>query len=159
MVDSINRFKKVTQTLFQEKGREPSVNEIAKKMNVSDREVRKIMKASQESVSLDAPLNDEANGSLTDFLPDHYHPSPDDWAIRRSLKEHLAKALNTLTEREAAVLRLRFGIPDGVEHTLEEVGQQFHVTRERIRQIETKALQKLRNSSRFDLLKSFTSQG
>jgi RNA polymerase primary sigma factor len=159
MIDSINRFRKMSQSLVQEKGREPTVHEIARRMNISEREVRKIMKASQESVSLDAPLNDEEDGYLTDFLQDRYFFSPDDWAVRRSLKEHLTKALNSLTEREAAVLRMRFGIPDGVEHTLEEVGQRFKVTRERIRQIETKALKKLRNSSRFDQLKSFTSQG
>jgi RNA polymerase primary sigma factor len=159
MIDSINRFKKMSQSLVQEKGRKPTVNEVAAKMNISPQEVRKIMKASQESVSLDAPINEEEDGHLTDFIQDNYNASPDDLAIRRSLKEHLDHALNSLTDREAAVLRMRFGIPDGVEHTLEEVGQRFKVTRERIRQIETKALNKLKNSSRADLLKSFASPG
>jgi RNA polymerase primary sigma factor len=158
MIDTINKFKKISQTFIREKGREPTINEIAKRMKMSVRDVRKVIKASQDSVSLDAPINDEQDSYLTDFIQDHYNPTPDDRAVRSSLKEHIAKVLNNLTEREAGVLRMRFGIPDGVEHTLEEVGQRFNVTRERIRQIETKALNKLRNSSRIDQLKSFTSQ-
>ena len=158
MIDTINKFKKISQALIREKGREPTINEIAKKMNLSIQDVRKVMRASQVSVSLDAPINDEKDSYLTDFLQDHVNPTPNDRAVRSSLKEHIAKVLNNLTEREAGVLRMKFGIPDGVEHTLEEVGQSFNVTRERIRQIETKALNKLRSSSRIDQLKSFTSQ-
>jgi len=158
MIDTINKYKKISQALFREKGREPTINEIAKKMKLSIQDVRKVMRASQASVSLDAPINDEEDRHLTDFLQDHYNPTPDDRAVRSSLKEHIAKVLNNLTEREAGVLRMRFGIPDGAEHTLEEVGQRFNVTRERIRQIETKALNKLRSSARINHLKSFISQ-
>lgn len=158
MIDTINKFKKISQAFVREKGREATINEIAKKMKISVQEVRKVIKASQDSVSLDAPINEEEDSRLTDFIQDYYNPTPDDRAVRSSLKEHIAKVLNNLTEREAGVLRMRFGIPDGVEHTLEEVGQRFNVTRERIRQIETKALNKLRSSSRIDQLKSFTSQ-
>lgn len=158
MVDMINKFKKTSQILVQKKGREPTIREIAKKMHISDQEVKKIKKASQEAVSLDAPLSEGEESHLGDFLQDRYNAAPEDRAVSRSLKEHIATALNNLTEREAEVLRMRFGIPNGVEHTLEEVGQHFKVTRERIRQIETKALKKLRNYSRVDQLRSFTSQ-
>ena len=158
MIDTINKFKKISQALVQETGREPTLSEIAAKMEISVLEARKIMKASQESISLDAPLNEDEGSHLTDFLQDRYNQKPDDRAVHHSLREHLEKALNNLTEREAEVLRMRFGIPDGSEHTLEEVGQRFKVTRERIRQIEKKALKKLRDS-RIDKLRSFISQG
>jgi RNA polymerase primary sigma factor len=157
MIDTINKYKKTVRILVQEKGREPTVKEIAKRMKISIQDVRKVIKASQDSVSLDSPINDNEDNHYTNFIQDLNTTSPDDRAIYLSLKEHIVKALNSLTEREAGVLRMRFGIPDGVEHTLEEVGQRYNVTRERIRQIETKALNKLRSSSRIDQLKSFTS--
>jgi RNA polymerase primary sigma factor len=158
MVETINKFKKISQNFVQDKGREPTIEEIAKRMKRSIQEVRKIIKASQESVSLDAPINDEADTNIGDFIQDHYVLSPDEQVVHSSLKEHITKALNSLTEREAEVLRMRFGLYEGNEHTLEEVGQRFNVTRERIRQIESKALRKLRSSVRTDRLKSFTSQ-
>ncbi len=157
MIDTINKYKKISQALVQEKGREPTIKEIARRMRISVQDVRKVIKASQDSISLDAPINDEEDSHYTNFIQDPKTLSPDERAVHRSLKEHIAKVLNNLTEREAGVLRMRFGIPDGVEHTLEEVGQRFNVTRERIRQIETKALNKLRGSSRIDQLRSFSS--
>ena len=159
MIDTINKYRKTSQQLGQTKGRDPTVREIAQIMNKSVPEVQKIMKASQESISLDAPVNDEEEVHLTDFLQDRYNPAPEERAVRSSLKEQLEEALNSLTDREAQVLRMRFGIPDGIEHTLEEVGQHFNVTRERIRQIELKAINKIRSSSRSEELRSFTSQG
>lgn len=158
MVDTINKYRRISQNLGQEKGRDPSLAEIAKKMNRSVPDVRNIMKASQESISLDAPINDREEAHLSDFLEDRYNPTPDERAVHNSLREQLAKAFNSLTEREAQVLRMRFGIPNGVERTLEEVGQHFKVTRERIRQIESKAIKKIKSSSRSKELRSFTSQ-
>jgi len=158
MVDTINKFKKATQGLYQEKGREPTRDEIAEKMKISIQDVKKIMNASKDSVSLDAPVNEENDAHMKDFLQDSYYPAPDEHSVRNSLKENLAEALDSLTEREAEVLKMRFGIPDGIEYTLEEVGQRFHVTRERVRQIEAKALKKLKNSSRIEGLKCFASQ-
>jgi RNA polymerase primary sigma factor len=157
MVETINKFKKISQTFVQDKGREPTIEEIAKRMKRSIQEVRKIMKASQESVSLDAPINDEEDTNIGDFIQDHHVLSPDEQVIHSSLKEHITKALNSLTEREAEVLRMRFGLYEGNEHTLEEVGQRFNVTRERIRQVESKALRKLKSSVWTDRLKPFTS--
>jgi RNA polymerase primary sigma factor len=158
MVDTINKFKKISHVLYQENSKEPTLGAIAERMKIAVNEARKIRRASQNSVSLDTPINEDQNSHLSDYLKDSTNLTPDDWAIRSSLKEHIALVLNSLTKRESEILRMRFGIPDGVEHTLEEVGQRFKVTRERIRQIEGKALKKLRNSSRIDDLKSFTSR-
>jgi len=158
MIETINKYKKIAQELVQENGGEPSPAEIARKMRMSVEEVRKIKKVAQESISLDAPVGDDEDSYFGDFIQDTSIPSPDDQAIRLSLKEHIAEALNNLTEREAEVLRMRFGLADGIEHTLEEVGQRFRVTRERIRQIETKALKKLKDSGSGGRLKSFTNK-
>jgi RNA polymerase primary sigma factor len=156
MVETLYKFKKISQKLAQEKGREPSREEIAQRMNISPKNVRKVMKAAEESVSLDNPVGNEESNHLGDFIEDKDSFSPVDSAIYSSLREQIAEVLNTLTEREADVLKMRFGLFDGNEHTLEEVGQRFSVTRERIRQIEAKALKKLKNSSHSEKLKSFT---
>jgi RNA polymerase primary sigma factor len=156
MVETLYKFKKISQELAQEKGREPSREEIAQRMNISPKNVRKVMKAAEESVSLDIPVGNEENSHLGDFIEDKDSPSPIDSAIYSSLRQQIAEVLNTLTEREAEVLKMRFGLFDGNEHTLEEVGQRFCVTRERIRQIEAKALKKLKSSSQSEKLKSFT---
>jgi RNA polymerase primary sigma factor len=157
MVESINRWKKISQNLVQTNGREPSSAEMAKRMSLSEEKVRSIKKFAQDSVSLDAPVGEDEETPLGDFIEDTNVPAPEETAIRSKLKDQIDKALNDLTDREAAILKLRFGLDDGREHTLEEVGQIFRVTRERIRQIESKALKKLKKSQRGDRLKSFTS--
>jgi RNA polymerase primary sigma factor len=138
-------------------GREPTQEEVAKKMEVSPEKVRKIIKVAQEPVSLNTPVREDEDSHLSDFLEDNILPSPPDVVIHVNLREQIDKALESLTFREAEVLRMRFGIGDGNEHTLEEVGQRFRVTRERIRQIEAKALRCLKNSRRARKLKSFAS--
>jgi RNA polymerase primary sigma factor len=157
MVDDIYKLKRVSQELSKKKGREPTVEEVSKKMKVSVDKVRKVIKAAQDVVSLDLPVGDGDDSRLQDFIQDERNPSPTETVIRSHLRDHIEAALNTLTEREARILKMRFGLIDGNEHTLEEVGQQFNVTRERIRQIEAKALKKLKNSGETDKLKSFTS--
>lgn len=156
MVETINRLKKIHQELVQKTGREPTVQEIAEAVKMPVQKVTKILQDSQELLSLDSPIGDDEESFLRDFVQDIYSPSPADIVIRANLKEQITKALNTLTEREATVIKMRFGIGDGQEHTLEEIGQKLKVTRERVRQIETKALRKLAESALRDKLKSFS---
>lgn len=155
MVETINKLTRVSRQLLQELGREPSPEEIADEMDIPVERVREIQKISQEPVSLETPIGEEEDSHLGDFLPDDEVPAPADAAASMILKEELVKVLGTLTEREQKVLRLRFGLDDGRARTLEEVGKEFNVTRERIRQIEAKALRKLRHPSRSRKLKEF----
>ncbi len=158
MIETINKLIRVSRSLVQEVGREPSSEEIAKKMDLPINKVRKIIKIAQEPISLETPIGEEEDSHLGDFIEDKLLPSPPDTVIHINLREQIEEALKTLTEREAKVLKMRFGLGDGNEHTLEEVGQQFKVTRERIRQIEAKALRKLKHPSRSRKLKSFTNK-
>jgi len=156
MIETINKLIRVSRALVQEVGREPTSDEIAKKMDMPVTKVRKIIKIAQEPISLETPIGEEEDSHLGDFIEDKLIPSPPDTVIHINLKEQIEEALKSLTEREGRVLKMRFGLGDGNEHTLEEVGQQFKVTRERIRQIEAKALRKLKHPSRSRKLKSFT---
>ena len=156
MIETINKLIRVSRGLVQEVGREPSSEEIAKKMDMPVTKVRKIIKIAQEPISLETPIGEEEDSHLGDFIEDKLMPSPPDTVIHINLREQIEEALKSLTEREAKVLKMRFGLGDGNEHTLEEVGQQFKVTRERIRQIEAKALRKLKHPSRSRKLRSFT---
>jgi RNA polymerase primary sigma factor len=156
MIETINKLIRVSRSLVQEIGREPTCEEISEKMDLPVGKVRKIIKIAQEPISLETPIGEEEDSHLGDFIEDKFIPSPPDTVIHINLKEQIEEALKTLTEREAKVLKMRFGLGDGNEHTLEEVGQQFKVTRERIRQIEAKALRKLKHPSRSRKLKSFT---
>ena len=155
MVETINKLIRVSRQLLQELGREPLPEEIAKEMNMSVDKVREIMKISQEPVSLETPIGEEEDSHLGDFIPDDDAPAPAEAAAFTLLKEQLIDVLDTLTAREEKVLRLRFGLDDGRARTLEEVGKEFNVTRERIRQIEAKALRKLRHPSRSKKLKDY----
>ncbi|WP_124727808.1 RNA polymerase sigma factor RpoD [Staphylospora marina] len=155
MVETINKLIRVSRQLLQELGREPTPEEIAKEMNLSAEKVREIMKIAQEPVSLETPIGEEDDSHLGDFIPDDDAQAPADAAAYELLKEQLREVLDTLSEREENVLRLRFGLDDGRTRTLEEVGKVFGVTRERIRQIEAKALRKLRHPSRSKRLKDF----
>lgn len=155
MVETINKLIRVSRQLLQELGREPTPEEIAKEMNMSVDRVREILKISQEPVSLETPIGEEEDSHLGDFIQDDNVPVPADAAAFTMLKEQLEDVLGTLTEREQKVLRLRFGLDDGRARTLEEVGKEFNVTRERIRQIEAKALRKLRHPSRSKKLKDY----
>ncbi|WP_322922247.1 RNA polymerase sigma factor RpoD [Paenibacillus campi] len=155
MVETINKLIRVSRQLLQEIGREPTVEEIAKEMEITVEKVRAIMKVSQEPVSLETPIGEENDSNLGDFIEDQEALAPADAAAYELLKEQLEDVLDTLTEREENVLRLRFGLDDGRTRTLEEVGKVFGVTRERIRQIEAKALRKLRHPSRSKRLKDF----
>ncbi len=155
MVETINKLIRVSRQLLQEKGREPHVDEIAAAMNMSEEKVREIMKIAQEPVSLETPIGEEEDSILGDFIPDGDAPAPEDKAAYMLLREQLIDVLDSLTAREAKVLKLRFGLEDGRARTLEEVGGEFNVTRERIRQIEAKALRKLRHPSRSRKLKDF----
>ena len=159
MVETINKLIRVSRQLLQELGREPSPEEIAAEMNMPVDRVREILKISQEPVSLETPIGEEEDSHLGDFIKDDNVPVPADAAAFTLLKEQLEEVLGTLTEREQKVLTLRFGLEDGRARTLEEVGKEFNVTRERIRQIEAKALRKLRHPSRSDKLKSFMEGG
>ena len=156
MIEAINKLIRVSRNLVQEIGREPTSEEISKKMDLPINIVRKIIKFSQQPISLETPIGEEEDSHLGDFIKDEVLPSPPDTVIHINLREKIEVALKTLTEREAKILKMRFGLGDGNEHTLEEVGQQFKVTRERIRQIEAKALRKLKHPSRSRKLKSFT---
>jgi len=158
MIETINKLIRVSRSLVQEIGREPSCEEIAKKMDMPISKVRKIIKIAQEPISLETPIGEEEDSHLGDFIEDKLIPSPPDTVIHINLKEQIEQALKSLTEREAKVLKMRFGLGGGNEHTLEEVGQQFKVTRERIRQIEAKALRKLKHPSRSRKLRSFTDE-
>ena len=155
MGETINKLIRVSRQLLQELGREPSPEEIAEEMNMPVDRVREIMKISQEPVSLETPIGEEEDSHLGDFIQDDNVPVPADAAAFTLLKEQLVEVLGTLTEREQKVLRLRFGLDDGRARTLEEVGKEFNVTRERIRQIEAKALRKLRHPSRSRKLKDY----
>ncbi|MCM1101540.1 MAG: RNA polymerase sigma factor RpoD [Clostridium sp.] len=155
MVETINKLIRVSRQLLQELGREPSPEEIAEEMNMPVERVREILKISQEPVSLETPIGEEEDSHLGDFIQDDNVPVPADAAAFTLLKEQLVEVLETLTEREQKVLRLRFGLDDGRARTLEEVGKEFNVTRERIRQIEAKALRKLRHPSRSRKLKDY----
>jgi RNA polymerase primary sigma factor len=155
MVETINKLIRVSRQLLQELGREPHPEEIAKEMNMPVEKVREIMKISQEPVSLETPIGEEEDSHLGDFIPDDDAPAPSEAAAFTLLKEQLVDVLDTLTPREEKVLRLRFGLDDGRARTLEEVGKEFNVTRERIRQIEAKALRKLRHPSRSKKLKDY----
>ena len=155
MVETINKVKKTSSQLLHENGKEPSADEIAARLNMPVDKVRDIIRVSQEPVSLETPIGEEEDSHLGDFIPDEEAPAPENAASMMLLKEQLDEVLGTLTEREAQVLRLRFGLEGGHPHTLEEVGAQFNVTRERIRQIEAKALRKLRHPSRSKKLKDY----
>jgi len=155
MVETINKLIRVSRQLLQELGREPAPEEIAKEMEITVERVREIMKIAQEPVSLETPIGEEEDSHLGDFIEDQDAPAPAEAASFMLLKEQLEEVLETLTPREEKVLRLRFGLDDGRARTLEEVGQNFGVTRERIRQIEAKALRKLRHPSRSKKLKDF----
>ena len=155
MVETINKLSRVKRQLLQELGRDPQPDEIAAEMGVSPEKVREIMKIAQDPVSLETPIGEEEDSHLGDFIPDDDVPAPAEAATATLLKEQLLDVLNTLTPREEKVLRLRFGIDDGHQRTLEEVGKEFNVTRERIRQIEAKALRKLRHPSRSRKLRDF----
>ena len=155
MVETINKVKKVSSQLLHEYGHDPSAEEIAERLDMSVDKVREIMRVAQEPVSLETPIGEEEDSHLGDFIPDDDAPVPAEAASQTLLKEQLADVLKTLTPREEKVLRLRFGLEDGRPRTLEEVGKEFNVTRERIRQIEAKALRKLRHPSRSKKLRDF----
>ena len=155
MVETINKLIRVSRQLLQEYGREPLPEEIAEEMGISEDKVREIIKIAQEPVSLETPIGEEEDSHLGDFLPDEDAPAPAEAAAFTLLKEQLMSVLSTLTPREEMVLKLRFGLEDGRQRTLEEVGKEFKVTRERIRQIEAKALRKLRHPSRLKKLEGF----
>ncbi|NLP31239.1 MAG: RNA polymerase sigma factor RpoD [Clostridiales bacterium] len=155
MVETINKLIRISRQLLQEYGREPTPEEIAREMDIPEEKVREILKIAQEPVSLETPIGEEEDSHLGDFIPDEDVPAPADAAAFSMLKEQLVEVLDTLTEREQKVLRLRFGLDDGRARTLEEVGKKFDVTRERIRQIEAKALRKLRHPSRSKKLKDY----
>ena len=148
MVETINKLIRVNRQLLQDYGRDPRPDEIAREMGISEEKVREIIKVAQEPVSLETPIGEEEDSHLGDFIPDDDAPAPAEQAAFTLLKEQLMEVLDTLTPREEKVLRLRFGLDDGKARTLEEVGREFNVTRERIRQIEAKALRKLRHPSR-----------
>jgi len=157
MIEAINKLKKISLSLVQKNGKEPTLEEIAEKMEMPAGQIKKIIKADQVPISMETPIGENGDNSLAEFIEDKIMPSPEETVIRSGLKEQIEEALNQLTEREAEVLKMRFGLMDSAEHTLEEVGQRFKVTRERIRQIEAKALKKLKSSSLSPRLKSFSS--
>ena len=155
MIDTINKLIRTSRQLVQELGREPSSEEIARRMDIPVAKVRKVLKIAQEPISLETPIGEEEDSHLGDFIEDRQAVSPSEAVISVNLKEYTSQVLRTLTPREERVIKMRFGLEDGSEHTLEEVGQSFQVTRERIRQIEAKALRKLRHPSRSRKLKAF----
>ncbi|QEE31120.1 RNA polymerase sigma factor RpoD [Terriglobus albidus] len=155
MIETINKLIRTSRQLVQELGREPSSEEIAKRMDIPVAKVRKVLKIAQEPISLETPIGEEEDSHLGDFIEDRMAVSPSDAVISVNLKEYTSQVLRTLTPREERVIKMRFGLEDGSEHTLEEVGQSFQVTRERIRQIEAKALRKLRHPSRSRKLRAF----
>ena len=155
MVETINKTNRVARTLLQELGREPSTAEIGEKMGLPEEKVAEILKIGQDPVSLETPIGEEEDSHLGDFIVDTTATSPSDSAEAKMLREQLLQVLNTLTPRENEVLRKRYGLDDNIPKTLEEVGREFNVTRERIRQIEAKALRKLRHPSRTKKLKDY----
>ena len=155
MVETINKLTRATRLLVQRLGRDPSVTEIAKEMNITEERVREIQKIALDPVSLETPIGEEDDSHLGDFIEDDKAAAPQDMAAFALLKEQLIEILDTLTPREEMVIRLRYGIDDGHPRTLEEVGKEFGVTRERIRQIEAKALRKLRHPSRSKKLREY----
>jgi len=155
MIETINKLIRTSRQLVQELGREPSSEEIAKRMDIPVAKVRKVLKIAQEPISLETPIGEEEDSHLGDFIEDRSMVSPAEAVINVNLKDQTAQVLRSLTPREEKVIKMRFGLEDGSEHTLEEVGQSFAVTRERIRQIEAKALRKLRHPSRSRKLKAF----
>ena len=158
MVETINKLVRVQRQLVQELSREPSPEEVAAKMNITVEKVQEIQKIAQEPISLEQPVGEEEDSSLGDFVPDTSALDPYEYTAKSALREELDSALATLTPREERVLRLRFGLLDGRARTLEEVGKEFGVTRERIRQIESKAIKKLKHPSRSKKLKDFLSK-
>ena len=155
MIETINKLNRVSRQILQEKGREPLPEELAEKMELSEEKVRKVLKISKEPISMEMPIGDDEDSHLGDFIEDKNIKAPIDIATNSGLKNATDKVLELLTDREAKVLQMRFGIGMNTDHTLEEVGKQFDVTRERIRQIEAKALRKLRHPSRSDHLRTF----
>ncbi|MBQ1406978.1 MAG: sigma-70 family RNA polymerase sigma factor, partial [Eubacterium sp.] len=155
MVETINKLTRVSRTLLQDLGREPTQEEIAKELGMPVEKVREIQRIAQEPTSLDKPIGEEEDSRLEDFIPDTEVPSPSDAVANSMMKEQLNEVLDTLTDREQKVLKLRFGLDDGRARTLEEVGKEFNVTRERIRQIESKALRKLHHPSRAKKLRDY----
>jgi RNA polymerase primary sigma factor len=155
MVETINKLIRVSRQLLQELGRDPKPEEIAKEMDMTEEKVREIMKIAQDPVSLETPIGEEEDSHLGDFIPDDDAPAPAEAAAYSLLKEQIEDVLGSLNEREQKVLKLRFGLEDGRARTLEEVGKEFDVTRERIRQIEAKALRKLRHPSRSKKLRDY----
>ena len=155
MVETINKLIRVSRQLLQQYGRDPSPEELAREMDMPEEKVREILKIAQEPVSLETPIGEEEDSHLGDFIPDEDAPAPAEAAAFTLLKEQLLDVLDTLTDREKKVLKLRFGLDDGRARTLEEVGKEFQVTRERIRQIEAKALRKLRHPSRSKKLRDY----
>jgi len=155
MIETINKMNRISRQILQSTGQEPDPSELAEKMEMPEEKIRKILKISKEPISMETPIGDDEDSQLGDFIEDVGTLTPDDAAIYGSLKSVASEILEGLTPREAKVLRMRFGIEMNTDHTLEEVGKQFDVTRERIRQIEAKALRKLRHPTRSDRLKSF----
>jgi RNA polymerase primary sigma factor len=155
MIETINKLNRVSRQMLQEMGREPQPDELAERMEMPEEKVRKVLKIAKEPISMETPIGDDEDSHLGDFIEDMNVMSPIDSATREGLKESVREVLSGLTPREAKVLRMRFGIDMNTDHTLEEVGKQFDVTRERIRQIEAKALRKLRHPTRSEGLRSF----
>ena len=157
MVETINRVSRTSRALVQELGREPTLSEISQALGISEEKIAEVMKIAQDPVSLETPVGEEDDSHLGDFIPDGEAAEPAESATYNMLRQQLAEVMQTLSPRECKVLRLRFGLEDGRAHTLEEVGKEFDVTRERVRQIEAKALRKLRHPSRSKILKDFLS--
>ncbi|MCH8552986.1 MAG: sigma-70 family RNA polymerase sigma factor, partial [Natronospirillum sp.] len=155
MIETINKLNRISRQMLQEMGREATPEELAERMDMPEDKIRKVLKIAKEPISLETPIGDDEDSNLGDFIEDSTMESPSDSANDKSLEEATRDVLGGLTAREAKVLRMRFGIDMNTDHTLEEVGKQFDVTRERIRQIEAKALRKLRHPSRSDHLRTF----
>jgi len=155
MIETINKLNRISRQMLHEKGREPTPEELGERMDLSEDKIRKVLKIAKEPISMETPIGDDEDSHLGDFIEDANIDSPVDSSLDEGLREATREVLGSLTAREAKVLRMRFGIDMNTDHTLEEVGKQFDVTRERIRQIEAKALRKLRHPTRSDHLKSF----
>ena len=155
MIETINKMNRISRQILQSTGQEPEPSELAEKMEMPEEKIRKILKISKEPISMETPIGDDEDSHLGDFIEDVGTLTPDDAAVYGSLRSVTSEILEGLTPREAKVLRMRIGIEMNTDHTLEEVGKQFDVTRERIRQIEAKALRKLRHPTRSERLKSF----